>query len=177
MNNYDYFNYLNGFNDMNYMTNPNGMIGDLNYSDFIPNMNNMPSINNVPSNNMPNMNNNGKTKDLFNSEEGFKRGNMFASLYNQYKNYKPITLKAGSEREDMLMQIQEAGFAMIDLGLYLDTNPNDKEMLKLFNMYRKKEKELCDMFEKKYGPLTFDSEVNESSWLWNKGPWPWEVQK
>lgn len=177
MNNYDYFNYLNGFNDMNYMTNPNGMIGDLNYSDFIPNMNNMPSINNVPSNNMPNMNNNGKTKDLFNSEEGFKRGNMFASLYNQYKNYKPITLKAGSEREDMLMQIQEAGFAMIDLGLYLDTNPNDKEMLKLFNMYRKKEKELCDMFEKKYGPLTFDSEVNESSWLWNKGPWPWEVQR
>ena len=177
MNNYDYFNYLNGFNDMNYMTNPNGMIGDLNYSDFIPNMNNMPSINNVPSNNMPNMNNNGKTKDLFNSEEGFKKGNMFASLYNQYKNYKPITLKADSEREDMLMQIQEAGFAMIDLGLYLDTNPNDKEMLKLFNMYRKKEKELCDMFEKKYGPLTFDSEVNESSWLWNKGPWPWEVQK
>ena len=181
MNNYDYFNYLNGFGDMNYMTSPNGMIGDLNYSDFIPNMNNMPSINNVPSNNMnnmPNMNtNNGKTKDLFNSEEGFKRGNMFASLYDQYKDYKPITLKAGSEREDMLMQIQEAGFAMIDLGLYLDTNPNDKEMLKLFNMYRKKEKELCNMFEKKYGPLTFDSEVNESSWLWNKGPWPWEVQR
>ena len=176
MNNYDYFYYLNGFGDMNYMTGPNGMIGDLNYSDFIPNMpnmNNVPSMNNMPNNDMSN----GKAKDLFNSEEGFKRGNMFASLYDQYKNYKPSTLKADSEREDMLMQLQEAGFAMIDLGLYLDTNPNDKEMLKLFNMYRKKEKELCDMFERKYGPLTFDSEVMTNDWLWNRGPWPWEVQR
>ena len=32
MNNYnDYYNYLNGYSDMNYMTNPNNMIGDLNY--------------------------------------------------------------------------------------------------------------------------------------------------
>ena len=173
MNNYDYFNYLNGFNDMNYMPGPNGMIGDLNYPDFIPNINNVPNMND-----MSNMNdNNGNNKNLFNSEEGFKKGNMFASLYDGYKNYKPTTLKAGSEREDMLMQIEEAGFAMIDFGLYLDTNPNDKEMLRLFNNYRKKEKELCNMFERKYGPLTFDSDVNESKWLWSKGPWPWEVQR
>lgn len=161
MNNYDYFNYLNGFSDMNYMTNPNNMIGDLNYSDFISN----------------NIDNKSKAKDLFGGEEGFKRGNMFASLYDGYKDYKPASLRANSEREDMLMQIEEASFAMIDLGLYLDTNPNDKEVLKLFNDYQKKEKELCSMFERKYGPLTFDSEVNTGSWLWNKGPWPWEVQR
>ena len=34
----DYYNYLNGFTDMNYMTNPNNMIGDLNYQSLMPNI-------------------------------------------------------------------------------------------------------------------------------------------
>ena len=32
MNNFnDYYNYLNNYNDMNFMTNPNTMITDMNY--------------------------------------------------------------------------------------------------------------------------------------------------
>ena len=127
---------------------------------------------NVTSNNTGNVN-----SDLFDTYEGFKKGNMFKKLYDPYKNYKPMELKAGSEREDMLMQLQEIRFAMIDLGLYLDVYPNDKNSLNLFNNYLRKEKELCKMFESKYGPLTFDSEVMSNNWLWDKGPWPWEVQK
>ena len=165
MNYNDYYNYVNGYGDMNYMTNPNSMIGDLNMQSLYPTAN-------ATSNNTGNVN-----SDLFDTYEGFKKGNMFKKLYDPYKNYKPMELKAGSEREDMLMQLQEIRFAMIDLGLYLDVYPNDKNSLSLFNSYLRKEKELCKMFESKYGPLTFDSEVMTNSWLWDKGPWPWEVQK
>ena len=155
----DYYNYLNGLSDMNYMTKPNSMIGDLNYQSLMPNM--------------------GKDQigSVLDSYEGFKRGNMFGNLYDSYRNYKPGELKAKSEREDMLMQLQELKFAMIDLGLYLDLNDNDKRAINLFNEYQKKEKELCKMFENKYGPLTFDSMQIGNSWTWDNGPWPWEVQR
>ena len=155
----DYYNYLNGYSDMNYMTNPNNMIGDLNYQSLMPN-------------NKINQNSN-----ILDSYEGFKRGNMFGNLYDPYKNYKPEELKAQSEREDILMQLQELNFAMIDLGLYLDLNGNDRNAINKFNEYRRQEKELCKMFEKKYGPLTFDSMEVTNSWTWDNGPWPWEVQR
>lgn len=33
----DYYNYLNNYNDMNFMTNPNTMITDMNYQNMFPN--------------------------------------------------------------------------------------------------------------------------------------------
>ena len=163
MNNYeDYYNYLNnGFSDMNYMTNPNNMIGDLNYQSLMPNM----------------MGSSKEINSVTDTYKGFKRGNMFDSLYDPYRNYKPMELKAGSEREDILTQLQELRFAMIDLGLYLDMHDKDQRAIKLFNDYLKKEKELCTLFESKYGPLTFDSMPFKGSWTWDNGPWPWEVQR
>lgn len=157
----DYLNYLNGFNDMNYMVKPNKMIGDLNYQSLMPN----------------NMNSNSQIGSILDSYKGFKRGNMFGNLYDPYKNYRASELKAGSEREDMLMQLQELDFAMIDLGLYLDLYDNDRTAIKLFNDYQMKSKELCKMYEGKYGPLTFDSMQYGNTWTWDNGPWPWEVQR
>ena len=162
MNFNDYYNYLNGYNDMNYMPNSNQMIEDLNYQSLMPN--NMNTSNNQNNN-------------IISTEEGFKRGNMFKNLYDEYKNLKPRKLTANSEREDMLMQIMEYTFAMIDLQLYLDMYPNDKDALKLFNTYLNNKKELTNMYEEKYGPLTIDSEVQRNNWLWDNSPWPWEVQK
>ena len=161
MNSYDdYYNYLNaGYADMNYMTNPNSMIGDLNYQSLMPA---------IDSN---------KGTNILDSFVGFKKGNMFGNLYDSYRNYKPADLKAGSEREDMLMQLQELNFAMIDLGLYLDLYDNDRKAINLFNEYQRKEKELSRMVENKYGPLTFDSMQIANTWTWDNGPWPWEVQR
>ncbi len=164
MNNYnDYYNYLNGYSDMNYMTNPNNMIGDLNYQSLMP----QPVPSQVTS----------QSNSLLDSYEGFKRGNMFGDLYDQYKNYQPAELKASTEREDMLMQLQELKFAMIDLDLYLDTHPTDTKAINDFDKYAKQEKELCKMFESKYGPLTIDGELMTKGWTWINDPWPWEGQK
>ena len=164
MNNFnDYYNYLNNYNDMNFMTNPNTMITDMNYQNMFPNNYTIPNTN---------INN-----SITDSQIGFKRGNLFSNLYDEYKNYKPQELKASSEREDLILQIDENRFAIIELGLYLDLYPNDINALNKYNSYLKKEKELITIYEGKYGPMTLNSQVQTNTWLWNNSPWPWEVQK
>ena len=115
----DYYNYLNGFTDMNYMTNPNNMIGDLNYQSLMPNLQ-------TKGNEM---------SSVLDSYEGFKRGNMFGNLYDPYKKYKPDNLNPKNERETLLYQVMQYKFALIELNLYLDNNPNNTEMIKLYNKY------------------------------------------
>ena len=146
MNFNDYYNYINE-RDMNFITKPNDLMQDLNYQ------NNMQG-------NSKNQNSN-----LVSAEEGFKRGNLFKNLYDEYKNYKPRKLVANSEREDLLMQIEENNFAMIELQLYLDIYPNDSNALSLFNKYLNIKKDLVNIYEEKYGPLTIDSDVQKRSWL------------
>lgn len=164
MNNFnDYYNYLNNYNDMNFMTNPNTMITDMNYQNMFPN-----------NYTIPNTNTNSSIAD---SKIGFKRGNLFNNLYDEYKNYKPQELKASNEREDLILQIDENRFAIIELGLYLDLYPNDTNILNKYNSYLKKEKELITIYESKYGPMALNSPVQTNIWLWNNSPWPWEVQK
>ena len=78
--------------------------------------------------------------NILDTKLGFKRGNLFNNLYDEYKNYKPQELKANNEKEDLLLQIDEQRFAMIEMNLYLDLYPNNKEALNRFNTYLKKEK-------------------------------------
>ena len=37
--------------------------------------------------------------NLFDPKDGFEKGNMFMSLYNQYKNYQPANLNPKNEQE------------------------------------------------------------------------------
>lgn len=171
----DYYNYLNGYSDMNYMTSPNSMIGDLNYQSLMPTV--QSSQTTQATEPTPSTSGASQSEHVLDSFEGFKKGNMYGNLFDTYKNHKPADLKAGSEREDMLMQLQELNFAMIDIGMYLDIYENDRKCINLFNEYQKKEQELRRMFENKYGPLTFDSGTYTNTWTWINGPWPWEVQR
>ena len=166
MNNYDdYYSYMNNYmtNDMpNYMGIPN----NLNYQNF---------DNNTFNNNfmMPTANN-----ELVSPEEALKRGNLYENLYVPYKNYKPMKLKASTEREKLLNEIKSYGFAMKDLNLYLDVNPNNTSYINLYNEYRKLKENLVNQYEKIYGPLTLTSkELEKNNWVWNNGPWPWEGDK
>ena len=75
-------------------------------------------------------------------------------------------------REEMMMKIRELDFAIIELGLYLDTHPEDQKALCLHRKYAKEVKELKDAYQKVYGPLTFYYPCNK--WRWLEEPWPWE---
>ena len=76
------------------------------------------------------------------------------------------------ERKQMLMEIRELNFSVIELGLYLDTHPEDQRALCLHRKYVKELKELKDKYQKVYGPLSIYFPCNK--WRWLEEPWPWE---
>ena len=77
-----------------------------------------------------------------------------------------------TNREEMMMQIKAYQFAITDIGLYLDTHPEDEKAICLHKYYAKVLKGLKDKYQKVYGPLTIEYPCNK--WRWLEEPWPWE---
>ena len=75
-------------------------------------------------------------------------------------------------REEMIERIKSLNFAIIELGLYLDTHKDDEKALCLHRKYAKEYRELTDKYQKVYGPLTINFPCNK--WRWIEEPWPWE---
>lgn len=75
-------------------------------------------------------------------------------------------------REEMMDRIKGLNFAIIELGLYLDTHVDDQKALCLHRKYCKEYRELTDKYQKVYGPLTIHFPCNK--WKWVEEPWPWE---
>ena len=165
--NYDYNSYLNSMNNRTY-------IPDM--------MNNMidPNIMNYMTNNIQNMNqiNNKNGSEILNPTKGYIRGNLFKDLYDPYKNYKPKDISPSNEKEALLEQWRQYSFALTELNLYLDTNPNDDYALNLYNKYLDAKKKTQEKFERMYGPVTLSSNnAATNTWNWINGPWPWEGDK
>ena len=72
-------------------------------------------------------------------------------------------------REEMFEKIKCLNFAIVELGLYLDTHPDDEKALCLHRKYSKEYRELTDKYQKVYGPLTIQFPCNK--WRWLEGPW------
>ena len=83
-----------------------------------------------------------------------------------------LCYKKNDTRQEMLEEIKSYRFAIIELGLYLDTHENDEKALCLHRKYAKELKELLDKYQKVYGSLTINYPCNK--WRWLEEPWPWE---
>lgn len=81
-----------------------------------------------------------------------------------------------TERQILLRKIATYSFALIDLNLYLNTHPNDKQTLEKISEFQDKLRPLYQEFENKYGPLTLKGE-RENHWAWVKNPWPWDREE
>lgn len=125
--------------------------------------------------NQPLYNQNIQNRQIYDPYNGFIRGNMFPELYNSYKLNKPLEITPMNEQAELLTYVDALTFAMIDLNLYLDIYPNDREALELFNQYRMQADEYTKKYESKYGPLELTSNsLNTFPWAWDNAPWPWE---
>lgn len=74
--------------------------------------------------------------------------------------------------EELREQLKCYRFAIIELGLYLDTHPEDEKALCLHREYSRKFKMLSEQYQKVYGPLTIMYPCRK--WRWLEEPWPWE---
>lgn len=111
--------------------------------------------------------------NLFDIYNGFIRGNMYPDLYNQYKLSRPFDIRPMNEQAELLTKVDAYAFAAHDVALYLDTHPNDKEMINLYNTLAEDTSKVRGEYEKKFGPLTV-SGTEGYPWSWNNSPWPWE---
>ncbi len=106
--------------------------------------------------------------------DGYIKGNMFNDLYEQYKNYKPAKLIPNNEQAELLLNLNQLCFAAYDIRLYLDTHPEDKRMLDLFNKYQQQSKQIEKEYESKYGPITMNTPTDTNRFNWVVYNFPWE---
>lgn len=92
--------------------------------------------------------------------------------YIPYEEVSPDCCERDLAREEMIMKIREYDFAIVELGLYLNTHPEDQKALCLHKGYCNELKELKDKYQKVYGPLSIYYPCNK--WRWLEEPWPWE---
>lgn len=74
-----------------------------------------------------------------------------------------------------LCELMALGFAINELGLYLDTHQEDKEALNLYIQYVEMAKDGRKRYEAAYGPLQ-QSAVTEAGYTWLNNPWPWDYE-
>lgn len=139
---------------------------DYNIKDDIENYN--ITFDNININNYRN-----KETNLNSLTAGFNKGNMFKELYKPYKNYN-YKVVVENKKDYLLLQIQELTFAVKDLNLYLDINPNDTNIIKIFNEFNIMLKQKIENYEKDYGQLTQNGKEYTNSFCWVNNPWPWE---
>ena len=90
----------------------------------------------------------------------------------EFEPIEDIEAESDLNREEMAKKLKCYRFAIIELGLYLDTHPDDEKAICLHREYANKFKVLEDKYQKVYGPLTIHFPCNK--WRWIEEPWPWE---
>lgn len=110
-------------------------------------------------------------------EEGWKRGNLDANAYDPYEPYVPQTPIPKTEAEALKQKIQAYSFAVLELGLYLNTHPNDRSALDLFLRYREDLRKMVTEYQERFDPISLQTApLNKLPWQWAATNWPWEKE-
>ncbi|MGN1319288.1 MAG: spore coat protein CotJB [Lachnospirales bacterium] len=79
-------------------------------------------------------------------------------------------------RNELLKRLTILDFLSVDLQLYLDTHPDDKDAIEKYNSVIKEADTIRAMLEKMNGPIySFRSYSNDDEFSWVDNPWPWEM--
>ncbi|WP_309120577.1 spore coat protein CotJB [Paenibacillus sp.] len=77
---------------------------------------------------------------------------------------------------DLMRQMQETDFVLVELNLYLDTHPDDQAAIAQFNQYVQRSMAIKHQFQSMFGPLYhFGVSYSPMPFAWKEAPWPWQV--
>ena len=85
-------------------------------------------------------------------------------------------MRGMSDRDRLLLQVQQLGFMTDDLRLFLNTHPDCDDALCALKYYIAAERDAVKEYEKKYGPLTLEGVEQHDCYSWINRPWPWEME-
>lgn len=78
-------------------------------------------------------------------------------------------------RDEVLAKLTALDFMALDLALFLDTNPNNKEVIELYNEVLNEAAMVRSIYEKNFGPLcSFRSLSDANNFKWIDNPWPFQ---
>ncbi len=108
---------------------------------------------------------------IYATPQALIRGTLFPGLDLPF-----MGLVNREEKDTPLGELMALGFAMKELGLYLDTHQNDTEAAELLTQYAKLYEEGRSAYAKQYGPLQQSDAVVDGQYRWLTDPWPWEYE-
>ena len=76
----------------------------------------------------------------------------------------------------LLHEISKVDFAVVEMTLYLDTHPHEREAIAYLNHYVKLKNQLEKEYSYKYEPMSVSlaCESDDNKWMWALAPMPWE---
>lgn len=76
-----------------------------------------------------------------------------------------------------LRRLQEVEFALVELQLYLDMNPDDQRAIQQYNNLSDELARIRHEYEMVRGPLMqYGLSKSPGRWVWTATPWPWEIE-
>ena len=112
----------------------------------------------------------GNNPPRYSQNDAMQAGTLFPGLnlpfHKEIRSRFPMANSALSE----LMALD---FAIQELGLYLNTHANDKEVLELYWSYVRLGKQGREKYVAQYGPLC-ETDITPGSFKWLNDPWPWD---
>ena len=77
-------------------------------------------------------------------------------------------------RDQLLQQLSALDFLAVDLQLFLDTHPTDREALTQYNSVVAQAATIRQQYETAYGPIWSYRSPSQYPWQWINDPWPWQ---
>lgn len=111
-----------------------------------------------------------KNAQRYDAADALAAGTLFPGLNLPF--FKAVKSRMNTDNTP-LCELMALGFAINELGLYLDTHPDDSEALTLYTKYVQLFQEGRSRYESMYGPLQ-QTAVTEAGYTWLNDPWPWE---
>lgn len=79
------------------------------------------------------------------------------------------------ERDEVLSRLTALDFMAVDLALFLDTHPDNKDAIEIYNEILREANMVREIYEEKFGPLcSYRSYSNPKYFEWIDNPWPWQ---
>lgn len=105
----------------------------------------------------------------YSQNEALSNGTLFPGLNLPFH----LMVEGSSLPATPLAELQALEFVLLELGLYLDTHPEDTEAFTMFKQFGAMEKAAKAAYESKFGPLMKSSATSGENYRWLQDPWPW----
>ena len=108
----------------------------------------------------------------YSNDDAMRAGTLFPGLNLPF--HKEIRSRF-PQASNALTELMALDFAIQELGLYLNTHRDDREVQELYWSYVRLGKQGREKYVEQYGPLC-ETDITPGSFKWLDNPWPWELE-